>query len=101
MRVMESSLNKASETEFVHEDVLNPCPLCKDGDGFCTGICGDECEECEFIKTRSEQDLKQHIMNDHEPSKVFHNFGRNWVTIHKNLISRNMDFAQDCKHWEK
>ena len=86
---------------FVPEDVLNPCPLCKDGDGFCTGLCGDECEECEFIKATSEQDHKRHIMNDHEPSEVLHHFGRNLVTIHENLISRNIESAQDRYHCEK
>ena len=70
-------LNQSSEIEFVHEDVLNPCSLCKDGDGFSTKKCGDECEVCEFIKTRSEQDHILNIMNQHDPSKVLHHFRRN------------------------
>ena len=99
----DKDLNHA-ESEDIKNAVQNPCPLCKDGDNFCTGKCEPDCEECDTVRTFTELDNHIHIMNQHEPKEVLQHFGNDWVTNHMELISRNMEIAQDryhCGKWDK
>ena len=82
-------------------NVQYPCPLCKEGGKFCNGTCKEECEECDMIRTQTEEDNIYHIINQHEPKEVLEFFGREYVTKHQHTISRDMGTFQDAMHSSK
>ena len=102
---IDSDEESIEETYPVHIiDVPFPCPLCKEGDRFCTGTCIGECEGCDQARTQTEYDNIFHIMNQHDPKEVLNYFGRDYVTEHQHTISRNIEIFQDVMHsskWDK
>ena len=54
------------------------------------------CEECETL-------LSEHMMNEHEPQKVYQHFGRAWVlgNSHKFNGTQDNNYIKMWKVWDK
>jgi hypothetical protein len=84
--------------EEVDSNTRHPCPLgCKWAEWDCNNC--DNCDECTWVKT--EDGLNQHIMYEHEPSEVIKTFGEQWCRERLGIVSKNHDYAQERKKWDK